>query len=132
MRKILLLLISLLIWATPLCLIPSLLFAAEARFTWTPNTESSLAGYKIYHGTESGKYTTGVDQGMGVNIAGKVTGTVGELVVGTTYYFAATAYDTDGFESLPSTEVTWKAHERLNAPTTFYVAPEKKLTIILE
>lgn len=107
-------------------------FGAEARFTWTPNTETNLAGYKIYYGTTPGTYSTGVDQGMGVIVDGKVTGAVGELVAGTTYYFAATAYDTDGFESLPSNEVSWTAHERLNGVIEFYVEPEKKLTITLE
>ena len=39
----------------------SSLQAAEATFTWTPNSESNLAGYKIYYGTSSGDYSNAID-----------------------------------------------------------------------
>lgn len=104
-------------------------FAADARFTWTPNTETTLAGYNISYGTVSGKYTVKVDQKMGTLIDGKVNGSVTGLVAGTTYYFVCTAYDTNGYESFPSNIVTWKAYERIKAPVTFTALPEQKITI---
>ena len=104
-------------------------WAAEARFSWSPNAETSLAGYKIYYGTASKKYTLDVDQKMGTMVDGHVEGSVGNLTVGTTYYFAATAYDVYGYESDYSTEVKWVAHDRIVKPINFYVNPEKKVTI---
>ena len=112
--------------------LPLPLLAAEAFFTWTPIPETALAGYKIYYGTATGKYTGAVDQKKPATVNGKVTGSVPGLVAGTTYYFAATAYDTDGFESLPSKEVKWTAHDRLTTPLEFYAAPEKKITVTVE
>ena len=51
----------------------------------TPLTD--LAGFKVYYGTATGNYGTVIDVGMTLCYV------VGSLSVGTTYYFAATAYD---------------------------------------
>ncbi len=69
----------------------------------TANTDGStlkdLAGYKVYVGTSSRKYTS-------VQSAGKVTQfTVGPLPAGT-YYFCVTSCDSSGNESSFSTEVS--------------------------
>ena len=66
---------------------------------------------------------------MGTMVDGHVEGSVNNLVVGTTYYFAATAYDIYGYESDYSAEVKWVAHDRIVKPINFYVNPEKKVTI---
>jgi hypothetical protein len=68
--------------------------------TWNPNTESDLAGYKVYYGTlGSGNYQGTID-------VGNVTSyRLQNLTPGTTYYIAVTAYDTVGNESAPSNEV---------------------------
>ena len=74
--------------------------ATSATLTWTANTESDLAGYKIYSGTQSGVYGTPIS-------VGKVTSHVlTNLMNGTTYFFAITAYDTAGNESLHSPELS--------------------------
>lgn len=86
--------------------------AADARFAWSPNSEQSLAGYKIYCGLQSRVYAAPVDQIMGTMVSGIVTGTVSGLEAGKTYYCAATAYDGDGFESLFSNEVSFVAKDR--------------------
>jgi hypothetical protein len=73
------------------------LFAAEVRLSWGANTDSDLAGYKIYYGTASRSYDTAV-------YVGNTTAyTLSGLSPGT-YYFAATAYDTSGNESRFSNE----------------------------
>jgi fibronectin type 3 domain-containing protein len=71
----------------------------------TANTDGStlkdLAGYKVYVGTSSRKYSS-------VHSAGNVTQyTVGPLAAGT-YYFCVTSCDSSGNESPYSTEVTYK------------------------
>lgn len=64
------------------------------RLGWTANSESDLAGYKVYASTDSG---VSWDSGTAT---GKVTGyTVSGLTNGVTYTFALTAYDTNGNES---------------------------------
>lgn len=80
----------------------------EAHFSWNPNQETYLAGYKIYYSTVSGRYDHVVDVGNPVIQGDTVQATVGGLLAdGTTYYFAATAYDRNGFESDYSREVVW-------------------------
>ncbi|OPY79365.1 MAG: Fibronectin type III domain protein [Syntrophorhabdus sp. PtaU1.Bin153] len=72
---------------------------ADVTLAWNANTESTLAGYRIYYGTVSGNYTSNIDVG---NVT---TFTVTGLNDGVTYYFAATAYDTSRIESAYSNEV---------------------------
>ena len=82
------------------------LHAAELTFAWSPNTEPNLAGYKIYYGTASRIYSMAIDVGNPVIIDGKVTCPLTVLPQeNTLYYFTATAYDGNGFESDYSTEV---------------------------
>ena len=42
--------------------------AASVTFTWDPPTDSTVAGYIVYWGTQSGKYTQSLDVGK-VNVA---------------------------------------------------------------
>jgi hypothetical protein len=58
-------------------------------------------GYKIYYGVATGTYTNSVDAGS-TNSA-----TVASLPTGSTYYFAATAYNSLGVESTYSTEASF-------------------------
>ena len=68
--------------------------------TWIGNTETDLAGYKIYVGTQSGTYGAPI-------VLGKVTTyQLNNLAIGTTYFFCITAYDSAGNESLHSAEVS--------------------------
>jgi fibronectin type 3 domain-containing protein len=77
--------------------IPS--YADDANASWDANTEPDLAGYKIHYGTESGTYTTTLDVGDSTTV------TIDSLQANTTYYFAVTAYDQAGNESVFSDEV---------------------------
>jgi sulfur relay (sulfurtransferase) complex TusBCD TusD component (DsrE family) len=81
---------------------PSSAFAASSvTLAWDRSTSTNIAGYKIYYGTTSRAYTNTVDTGSSTNV------TVSGLVNSTTYYFAATAYDTSNLESDFSNEVSY-------------------------
>jgi hypothetical protein len=86
------------------CLITTLIFAfnlfaaSNVTLAWDPDTDTNIAGYKIYYGPAAGVYTNTVDVGNVTNA------TISSLVTGTTYHFAATAYDTSALESDYSNE----------------------------
>jgi len=81
-----------------LALIPPVM-AADVTLAWDPNTETDLAGYKIYYGTASRVY------GAPIVIGNQTTYTVTGLPPGV-FYFAVTAYNTAGLESGYSNEVS--------------------------
>ena len=96
LRRTLLLLVAVMFLAA----IPAVARAAsDVALAWDANTESDLAGYKIYWGTVSGTYTNSVDVG---NVT---TYTVKGLPDGKVF-FAATAYDGAKLESGYSNEVS--------------------------
>lgn len=77
--------------------------AVDITLSWTANTETDLAGYKIYQSTVSGQY------GAPVMTVGKVTTqtlTLPTLTVDRTYFFTITAYDLASNESGKSAEVS--------------------------
>lgn len=67
--------------------------------TWSPNTESDLAGYRIHYGTKPRTYDKRV---LTTDTTIVITG----LTAGQTYYFAVTAYDKANNESGFSEEVS--------------------------
>jgi hypothetical protein len=77
--------------------------SAQVTLAWDPNSESDLAGYKLYRGTTSGSY------GVPVSVGKVTTYTDNTLEPGVTYYFALTAFDTEGFESGFSNEVSYQS-----------------------
>jgi len=81
-------------------------FAGSLTLSWNApiqNTDgtalSDLAGYKLYYGTATGNYTNTI------NVGNVTTYQVNNLTDGLTYYFAVTAYNTSGNESVYSNEV---------------------------
>lgn len=74
--------------------------SGSATLSWTANTDSDLAGYKVYMGTQSGVYGTSIAVG---NIT---TYQITNLPPNTTYFFSVTSLDTAGNESVPSSEVS--------------------------
>ena len=73
--------------------------AKSAIITWSASTEADLAGYRVYVGTRSGVYNVGTFE-----VVGRTSFTVPNLPVGTTYFFAVTAFDKVGQESTKSGE----------------------------
>jgi len=79
---------------------PGTTTANSATLNWGANTETDLAGYKIYMGTQSGVYGATI-------VLGRVnTYQFTNLAIGTTYFFSITAYDNAGNESTHSAEVS--------------------------
>ena len=72
--------------------------AGDITIAWDPNSESDLAGYKIYYGTASGVY------GTPIIIGTQTTYTLTGLPPGT-YYITVTAFNASGLESGYSNEV---------------------------
>jgi fibronectin type 3 domain-containing protein len=79
----------------------SISYAAQATLTWdSPEISTDVTGYKVYYGTSSMIYTQSIDVGN------TTSHTVGNLLDGQTYYFAAVAYNSAGIESGYSNEVS--------------------------
>jgi hypothetical protein len=76
----------------------------RVKFAWEPGASSTyVVGYFIYYGQSPRSYTSRVDAGLATS------GVVSNLVAGTTYYFAATAYTASGSESDFSNEAVWQS-----------------------
>jgi hypothetical protein len=75
--------------------------AASVSLAWNANQEADLAGYRIHYGTTSKIYQYNVDVGNFTSC------TISKLEEGKTYYFAATAYDTQSNESDYSKEAAY-------------------------
>ena len=82
------------------CYTPAAISNSGVTLAWDANVEPDIAGYKVYYGTTSRMYPFPVDAG---NLT---TQSVSNLQEGLTYYFAATAYNTEGLESDFSTEIS--------------------------
>ncbi len=78
---------------------PSAPTTGSATITWTANTETDLAGYRVYVGTRSGNYTFGPFE-----VTSGTSYTVRNLPLGNTYFFAISAFDQAGNESSKSVE----------------------------
>ena len=85
-------------------IIATMSYAADATFSWLPNTEPDLAGYKIHYGSAAGAYDQIIDVGLPDPVDGRIRYTISDVSAGITYY-TATAYDTGGLESDYSNEV---------------------------
>jgi len=82
--------------------------AATVTLAWDPNTESDLAGYKLYYGSSprtQAPYTQTVVINDKAATSWQVTLDPG------VYYFALTAFDTAGNESGFSNEVSAQIQE---------------------
>jgi hypothetical protein len=76
---------------------PGGMMGAPCSLAWGASPSGGIvAGYAIYYGTDSSSLTNRIDVGTALTV------TVGNLWVGTNYFFYAVAYDGDGNESIPS------------------------------
>ena len=86
---------------------------SPCTFIWDANSETDLAGYRIYFSDAPGDYVFGgssspnflVEKPCAPGDQTCCTYIKASLGGGPGYYYVATAYDINGFESLPSNEV---------------------------
>jgi hypothetical protein len=76
----------------------------SATLAWDAEADPTVAGYRVYYGTQSGQYPLHIDVGN------SNTATIPNLSVGSTYYFVVTAYDASNQESAPSQEVAFTVY----------------------
>jgi hypothetical protein len=104
----------------PTTLIVKISRCRAAILEWDANTESDLAGYKVYFGTSSRDYTSVYQPGNVTSIDLTDLG----LYEGGEYYIALTAYDYSFNESAFSSELTFFADDEIppdedNCPNTY-------------
>jgi len=73
---------------------------ATVTLAWNRNPEPDIAGYRLYYGTAAEPFNTVID-------VRTTTATASDLLVGLTYTFAVTAYNTAGVESAFSKPVSY-------------------------
>lgn len=100
---------------TALMLAAAPAMAMDIGFAWDANTESDLAGYRLYQSDTSGSYT--YLNPVADIPAGTETYTQAGVSDGT-WFWVLTAYDTEGNESGPSNEVTMTVDETAPAAPT--------------
>ena len=75
-------------------------YAATVTLAWDANNEPEVAGYRVHYGTTSRNYQYKVD------VANSTSCSISGLSEGTTYFFAATAYDNNSNDSGFSEELS--------------------------
>ncbi|HVX56965.1 MAG TPA: fibronectin type III domain-containing protein [Candidatus Saccharimonadales bacterium] len=75
--------------------------AYGVTLAWDASPDSTVVGYNFYYGGESRAYTNLTSVGTATSF------TVKRLRPGGMYFFAVTAYDASGLESVPSNEVCY-------------------------
>ena len=84
----------------PLLVVSGNVLAVNVNIAWNASTSANAGGYKVYYGLSSGVYTSSIDVGKSTSYS------MPGLQIGSTYYFAVTAYDlTKTVESSRSNEV---------------------------
>jgi hypothetical protein len=76
--------------------------AQQLTLTWDASASSAVAGYRLYYGTNTRSYQFVTNAGL------MLTQSVALPHRGR-WFFAATAYDTNGLESDFSNEVSWES-----------------------
>lgn len=75
--------------------------SAQLTLAWDQSPDPSVAGYKLYQGSQTMLYTNVLDVGN------STMGVISGLLQGATYFFAVTAYDSNKLESAFSGEVSY-------------------------
>ena len=91
-----------LLWTTLMLTWASAAGAQQLTLAWDASASSAVAGYRLYYGTNTRSYQFVTNTGLMLTQA-VVLPHRGR------WFFAATAYDTNGLESDFSSEVSWES-----------------------
>jgi hypothetical protein len=83
---------------------------AVVTLGWDASTNADVMGYTLYWGVATRSYTNTL------KLANVTTGTISNLALATTYFFAATASDNLGLETDLSNEITYTTKSPSTAP----------------
>jgi hypothetical protein len=83
--------------------------AQSVTLAWDTSPEPDIAGYRVLYGTAASDLDQVIEAGVNTEI------TIFNLSERTEYFFAVTAYDSVGLESLPSEEVSITTHDSFAA-----------------
>ena len=97
--------------------------ATTVQLLWDPNTEPTLAGYKVHYQADSSAQPF---SSTPVIVQNQTSTTISGLDPAHSYYFAVTAYDTSGVESSYSNVVYVP---ELVSPTTAITSPANNSTV---
>src|SRR5262249_5604790 len=86
--------------------------AGSVTLAWDPSVSPNVTGYNLYYGAISRTYTNVVSAGPATSA------TISGPAPNTIYYFAATAYDSNGIESDFSIETNYFSTPPSNYPPT--------------
>lgn len=75
---------------------------ASVTLAWNASAAADVAGYRVYEGTASHLYSSVLD------VSTNTQATLSGLTVGSTYFFAVTAYAAGGIESPFSSEISYR------------------------
>ena len=90
------------LWTTLMLAWASAAGAQQLTLAWDASVSSAVAGYRLYYGTNTRSYQFVTNSGL------MLTQSVALPHRGR-WFFAATAYDTNGLESDFSSEVSWES-----------------------
>ena len=98
------------------CLLPFIMSTAAVHgaqsvtFSWDAGSERDLAGYRLHYGTVAEPYNQVLD-------VKTTSAAVSNLIEGSTYIFAVTAYNAEGTESTFSSAIFYTASASQPSPT---------------
>lgn len=75
----------------------------SVALAWDPSPDSSVVGYRIYYGTQTGNWTNHIDVGSQISV------TLAGFTPQTTNFLTVKAYDANQMESEPSNEIQYIA-----------------------
>jgi len=105
-------------------------FATSVTLQWDANTDSNLAGYRVYYQADSSSQPfegTGATEGSApVDVGNTTSATISGLDSSHAYYFAVTAYNSSGEESAYSDVVSVS---ELVSPITSITYPASNATV---
>ncbi|WP_224957099.1 Ig-like domain-containing protein [Geomonas subterranea] len=111
-------------------IVPSAAFSSTVTLQWDPSSDPDLAGYRVYYQANSSAIPfvgSGAAEGSApVDVSASTTASISGLDPGISYYFAVTAYNTSGAESVYSNLVQVK---EMVPPVVGITSPATNATI---